>query len=109
MKTPLMVGCDPECKNRQTVVELAEVANAARISFDIYASLRKVGPREIRKGWKALQDTYGGLGTVQAVGEHCVQACALERFADDYDRLVENGVQFGNLTEAVISSCKKEQ
>ena len=87
--TAIAAGCDPLCKFKREVINMAMSGEVARDEVPHHAPFPD-NPTDIRptpEGYatiKSIEERQRGLRLLESVGEKCVRACEIERTFDAY-------------------------
>ncbi len=103
MKTLIAVDCDPQCAAKQAVGDL--YTRCAVESFDASDAILHSTFAELSAAKGETAARFIGTNTLAAIGEACSRACALMRFANEYDQTPMN---FGPEVEVVINAIKED-
>jgi hypothetical protein len=106
-ETVIGLDCDPSCKYKSAANDL-EIARTARLDAVPQEPHAAGSPvrRPTPEGYAMdtqIREEYRGLTAIEAVGNNCVRACAIERYLDaNPDR------DFGTEVQVMINNVKGE-
>lgn len=107
-ETLVGVDCDPNCKYKTAAIALETVRTEALEAVPQEPHVPGSGVRRpTTEGYAIdaqIREGYRGLTAIEAVGNNCVRACAIERYIEDNPNR-----DFGTEVQVMINNVRGER